>query len=125
MKNNQFPLIAILLLSPMLLLAQNNGVDTENWMTNPGIIGTLGLILIVFFLAVIILLVKLNSYIDSFKAKQLKKNDLAFSEELIGMDEKEIDLILEQRKKALTYRLSGEELGSDQQVADDKGLIYK
>lgn len=125
MKNNQLPLIAILLLSPMLLLAQNNGVDTENWMTNPGIIGTLGLILIVFFLAVIILLVKLNSYIDSFKAKQLKKNDLAFSEELIGMDEKEIDLILEQRKKALTYRLSGEELGSDQQVADDKGLIYK
>ncbi len=76
MKNKQLPLNAILFLLPTLNFAQNNAIDTENWMTNPGIIGTFVLVLIVFFLAVIILLAKLNSYIDSFKAKQLKKNTL-------------------------------------------------
>ena len=124
MKNNYWPLIVIFL-TPLRFFPQNAAIDTENWMGNPGIIGTLGLILIVFFVAVIILLAKLNSYIDSFKSRQLRKNAHTITDELIGLEEKEIDHILEQRKKALTYKLSGEELGSDQRASDDKGLIYK
>src|SRR5699024_2650065 len=36
-----------------------------------------------------------------------------------------IDRILEQRKDALNYKLTGKELGSDKEAIDNKGLIYE
>lgn len=123
MNKKRTSIISILLLLPMLLFPQNTTVNTDNWITSPGIIGTIVLILIVFFIAVIILLVKLNSYIDSYKGKQLKKKELEFSKELLEMDEHDIDHILEGRKKALNYKLSGNELGSQTPVKDQKGLV--
>ncbi|MCM4167275.1 hypothetical protein KCTC52924_02856 [Arenibacter antarcticus] len=126
MNSKTTTIIPLLLFLPLLLFPQNSStINTDNWISSPGIIGTFVLLFIVLIVAVIILMAKLNSYIDSFKRKQLHKKDLAFSEELIGMDENEIDLILERRKKALTYKLSGKELGSDQQVIDRKGLVNK
>src|SRR5690554_7778316 len=48
---------------PQFASAQEK-ISTENWLSSPGIIGTFVLIAIVMAVAVIILLVKLNSYID-------------------------------------------------------------
>ncbi|WP_034256376.1 cbb3-type cytochrome c oxidase subunit I [Arenibacter latericius] len=122
--NNKRSLITVLtLLLPILLFPQNADINTDNWITSPGIIGTIVLILIVFLVAIIILLAKLNTYVDTYKWKQLQKKDLEFSEEIIGMREDEIDRILEGRKKALNYKLSGDELGSQRAVKDQKGLI--
>ncbi|WP_034236254.1 cbb3-type cytochrome c oxidase subunit I [Arenibacter certesii] len=122
--NNKRSLITLLtLLLPMLILPQNTNISTDNWITSPGIIGTVVLILIVFLVAIIILLAKLNTYADTYKRKQLNKKGLEFTEEMIGMREEEIDRILEGRKKALNFKLSGDELGSQETVKDRKGLV--
>ncbi|GJM33340.1 MAG: hypothetical protein DHS20C18_23410 [Saprospiraceae bacterium] len=92
---------------------------------NPGIIGTLILIAIILAVSIIILSYRLNAYIQGLKKKQSSKERLAFSEELIALEASEIDEILAHRKKALAYKLSGAELGSDRKAVDDKGLITK
>ncbi|HET8735062.1 MAG TPA: cbb3-type cytochrome c oxidase subunit I [Pricia sp.] len=108
---------------PTFLLAQAEPVSTDNWITSPGIIGTLVLIAIVLVVAGIIFLVKLNSYVDTLKHRQIEKKKLAFNEELLALDSDDIDAILDQRKKALKYKLSGDELGSGERAVDEKGLV--
>lgn len=109
---------------PTTLLAQSNtSVNTDNWLTSPGIIGTFILIAIVLAIAVIIMSAKLVSYMGALKRMQLKKQRIAFSEELIRLEEGEIDEILATRKEALKFKLSGTELGSEQKATDEKGLI--
>lgn len=109
---------------PQYVLSQSKSVSTENWMSSPGIIGTIVLIAIVMAVAVIILLVKLNSYIDGLKRKQANKNKMAFQDDIIAMEESEIDSILEKRKKALNYKLTGDELSGHNKAVDEKGLIH-
>lgn len=119
-------LIAAMLAMSTTAMAQTQpNPDTTNWVSSPGIVGTLILIAIVAFVAVLIVSVRMSSYIDSLKQKSLANNKLEFSEELIGLDDKEIDRILEQRKAALHYKLSGAELGSEKTVHDTKGIITK
>ena len=57
------------------------------------------------------------------KQKKLERNELAFNEEIISLKNEEIDYILETRKKALNYKLKGDELGSKTDVLDTKGLL--
>lgn len=97
--------------------------STDNWLTSPGIIGTVFLIIIVVLIGVFIMSAKLNKLANDLKQKNIDKKKLEFSEELIDLDEKEIDEILVQRKKALKYQLSGDELGSNREARDQKGLI--
>jgi cytochrome c oxidase cbb3-type subunit 1 len=108
---------------PQIALAQEK-ISTENWLSSPGIIGTFILIAIVLVVAVIILLVRMNSYIDTLKSRQVEKNNLAFDDEVISMEEGKIDRILEERKAALRYKLKGDELGGDDDAVDEKGLIH-
>lgn len=97
--------------------------DSENWLTSPGIIGTLVLLVIVLIVSIFILFIKANAYLDHLKQKKLEKNGLAFNEEIISLKNEEIDYILETRKKALNYKLKGDELGSKTDVLDTKGLL--
>lgn len=120
------PRIAALLtaLLPSTLFAQSNTtVDTQNWLTSPGIIGTFILIAIVLIIAVTIMAAKLAAYMDTLKRTHAKKQNMAFREELISLEENEIDEILTKRKAALRFKLSGAELGSAKKVSDEKGLI--
>lgn len=123
MKKTFLVIYLLLLFFPDFLMAQN-GIDTENWISSPGIIGTIVLIVIVLVVAVIILLARLNSFASYLKNKQVDKKRIAFSDELVGLEEKEIDEILEKRKKALRFRLSGNELGGENKAFDEKGLIH-
>lgn len=117
--------IAFLLL-PIVAISQNKQNNiTDTWITSPGIIGTLFLIAIVFIIAIILFLVKLNNYVDRLKYKKLKQNKIAFSEELIALEIDDIDEILEKRKRALKYKLKGNELGSKDQANDKKGIIVQ
>lgn len=103
--------------------AQTETVNTENWMLSPGIIGTLVLVIIVLAVAAVIMIARVNAYMDALKQKQLKKQHLAFREELVAMDDPEIDEVLESRKQAHQYRLKGDELGSRKDAKDEKGLV--
>lgn len=99
--------------------------STENWILSPGILGTIILIAIVVLVAVLILSVRLSSYIEAMKKKETAKKKIEFSQELIDLDDTEIDAILEKRKAALAYKLTGNELGSEENAADSKGIISK
>src|SRR5690606_38470078 len=46
-----------------------------------------------------------------------------FTQDLIALDQEDIDEILRRRKAALSYQLSGNELGSQKEASDDKGLV--
>jgi len=126
MKNIKF-YISLLFLLAMLqnsALAQPTpNPDTTNWMASPGIVGTILLIVIVLVIAIFILTVKASSFYSQLqnKSERIKKNE--FNEKLLKLDGTEIDIILENRRKAVSYHLSGMELGSDQEVEDNRGII--
>ena len=117
--------LLFLLLSPVSLMAQTDAISTENWITSPGVIGTLLLVAIVIVIAILILVARLNHYISTLREKHRQKQSAQFSEELINLRQAEIDAILEQRKKSLSYQLTGNELGSGYEALDHKGLIPK
>lgn len=106
---------------PLWAQAQN----TENWITSPGVIGTIGLVILVLAVAVTIVSARTSSYLKQAQEKQRNKQKLEFSEDLINLDEDELDEILERRQKALKHRLKGDELGSSLKGSDEKGLISR
>ncbi|MGO2358631.1 cbb3-type cytochrome c oxidase subunit I [Mesonia sp.] len=125
MKNRRiYFLSTVLLLLSFVGNAQNSQM-TKDWETSPGIIGTVVLVIIVLFVAVVIFLAKLNAYLDRLKQKKLNQDRMAFSDELVSLDNDEIDSILENRKKALNYKLKGDELGSLNKAVDKKGLVKR
>src|SRR5690606_32485645 len=110
---------------PFIINAQNTAINTHNWQNNPGIIGTLILVLIVAFVAVIIMSAKITAYAESMRKRKLRERNRAFDEEIINLNDEEIDSILEQRKSALKYRISQKELSGELSAQDEKGLINK
>ncbi|MCX7547310.1 cbb3-type cytochrome c oxidase subunit I [Xanthomarina sp. F1114] len=125
MKKTTWYIICLVVGIPQIALSQTEPISTENWVSSPGIIGTFVLIAIVFIIAVIILLAKVNSYIDGMKGKQREKHKMAFDDELIAMEDEDIDYILEKRKAALKYKLKGNELGGKHEAFDEKGIIQR
>lgn len=124
MKNCKIIILFFLVALPNILSAQEK-ITTDNWLSSPGIIGTLVLIAIVMVIAIIILYVKINDYIDSLKRGQIDTNKIAFDDELVALDGADIDAILEKRKAALKYKLKGNELSGSATASDDKGLIQR
>lgn len=114
-------LSSLLAAFPLLLLGQN----TEDWISSPGIIGTIVLLILVLALAVIIFAARASSFLKTRERKLQKENQAELHEYLVSLDRKEIDRILEERKKASKYQLTGAELGSSIQSQDQKGLITK
>lgn len=110
---------------PFIINAQNTAITTDNWQSNPGIIGTLILVLIVAFIAVIIMSAKITSYVESLRKRKIRERNRAFDEEIINLDDAEIDSILEQRKAAIRYRISQRELSGELSAKDEKGLVDK
>lgn len=121
----RLPLLLTALFFNFEWVFSKTNADSADWLKSPGVIGTMVLIVIVLVLAIIIFLVKFNDYINSLKRKRLEKKRLEFNEDIVSLESDEIDDILEQRKKALKYKLKGSELGSDNRAVDEKGLIQK
>ncbi len=92
-KNKIIPVLITVF--PLGTFAQGTStITTDNWITSPGIIGVLVLITIVLVVAILILLARFNSYLSALKEKRSKQQQSAYSEELIGLNEHEIDEIL-------------------------------
>lgn len=125
MKKIFWILSALLAGIPQWAMAQQTTKYTsDNWLSSPGMIGLFILVAIVFIVAVIILLVKINGYVDTMRFRQLEKNKKSFSDEITNLDESQIDEILEKRKAALKYKLKGDELGGVEKASDSKGIIH-
>jgi len=123
--NKNYLLFLFFLISNATVAQPSPNPDTSNWLLSPGIIGTITLIFIVLLVAVVIVYVRLSAYLDTLNNKAKAKKKLGFSEELIDMSEADIDDILQKRKAALKYRLTGTELGSEKVANDSKGVIAK
>lgn len=102
---------------------QTTKYNSENWLSSPGIIGLFILIAVVMIVAIVILLIKINGYVDTMRLRQLEKNDKAFNEEITNLESHEIDALLEKRKAALKYKLKGDELGGKDEALDAEGII--
>lgn len=113
------------LLSGLLLSAGSSfgQSSTENWVLSPGILGTIALIVIVLLVLVLIVYFRVAEFIGSLNKKESDTRKLEISEALISLEQGEIDTILEKRKAALGYRLSGQELGSALIADDPRGII--
>jgi cytochrome c oxidase cbb3-type subunit 1 len=121
----KLPLIAFIIIITTTSIKAQTTPSTENWMASPGIIGTFILISLIVLTALFIMMMRLSGYISSMKQKQILTNKTDIQESIIGMSETEIDFILSSRKKALAFKLSGTELGSNMPVSDNKGVITK
>lgn len=124
MKKGKIFILLFSVILPNILNAQEK-ITTDNWLSSPGIIGTFVLIAIVMIIAIVILFVKLNGYIDAMKRRQIDTHKMAFDDELIALDDADIDAILEKRRAALKYKLKGNELSGNALASDDKGLIQR
>src|SRR5690606_2585042 len=60
-----------------------------------------------------------------YRSRQSLRKEEELRKELIDLEESGIDTLLEQRKKALKYRLTGAELGGKNMALDKKGLVRK
>ena len=114
-----------LLLSPFLSIAQTTKVTTDDWLVSPGVIGTIILISIVLIVGILIVFYRIDAYVAHLRHQSQKKEDTAIKQKLYSLKKQEIDEILEARKTALSYSLSGKELGSSAEIMDKKGLIGK
>lgn len=123
---NKNALSAVLFLITYNAMAQSRpNPSTENWQISPGILGTVILIIIVLFIAFLILYVRINTHIKEMRYKADLKNKYKLAEELIGLEESEIDKILEERKAAHTYTLSGDEIAGTERAQDKRGIVSK
>ncbi|NEN23809.1 cytochrome oxidase subunit I [Cryomorpha ignava] len=118
-------LLCSLLLSPLLIVAQSTTVTTDQWLLSPGVIGTLILIGIVLIVGILIVFYRIDAFVHQLRKKNSQEKDTEFTQTLYSLKTQEIDEILEARKKALSYSLTGAELGSEVEVMDKKGLVGK
>lgn len=119
-RNSVLFLLAVL--SNLAVFAQGNS-DSGHWLENGGVIGTIILVVLVLAGALILALVKFNDYVKTLKRKKLRKDRLQFDEDIISLESDEIDRILERRKAALNYKLTGDEIGGANKAKDKKGLV--
>lgn len=112
-----------LLFFTLMGYTQDSAISSDNWLLSPGVIGTIILVTIVLVVAIIVVISRLAAFVTRQQKKQQVRDKLEFQQELIGLDDKEIDAILEQRKTALRYKVSGNELGSEVAAKDNRGLI--
>ncbi len=124
LKNSKerFYLFLLLFFSVFPALAKS-GSDTTAWLQSTGVIGTILLVVVSLVVTLIIGLIKFNDFFKKLKRNKKQKDYEELHEEIIGLEEGEIDALLEKRKKALTYKLEGDELGGKEKALDEKGII--
>lgn len=117
--------VFLFLLSYSAMAQPRPNPSTENWQLSPGVVGTFILIFIVLFVAFLILYMRINAYLEKMRYKSDVKNKQQLSEELIGLDDAEIDVILEGRKASGKYYLSGDEISGSNKAKDKRGIVTK
>ena len=73
-------------------------ISTFNWIEWPSFIRVLLVISLIFFIAVIILLLCINGYIEHYNEHEINKDDIASDDDLLGLDDDVLDIIYERRE---------------------------
>jgi len=83
----------------LLLIVQTSKVTSENWLSSPGVVGTIVLIFIVLFLGIFIFVKRLNRYVDLLEDNTKNLAEDEFERRLVNLDKEEVDHILEIRQR--------------------------
>lgn len=99
--------------------------EIDQWWSSPGIIGTALLIAIISFVAILIIGARLSAFIQGLQNRSQLRDKEEIKSELVNWDEEDLDWVLENRKAAKKYRLSGLEHSGREISEDKRGLIAK
>ena len=99
--------------------------EIDQWWSSPGIIGTALLIAIISFVAILIIGARLSAFIQGLQNRYQLRDKEEIKSELVNWDEEDLDWVLEKRKVAKKYRLTGSELSGSEISKDKRGLISK
>lgn len=119
-------LISVLCLQVTEVQAQTvANPNLDQWWSSPGIIGTALLIAIVAFVAILIIGSRLSTLLRYLQKRAESRKKESLKSELVNWEEDDLDWILEKRKAAKKYQLTGTELAGQDSSNDARGLIYK
>ncbi|MEO7264597.1 MAG: cbb3-type cytochrome c oxidase subunit I [Ferruginibacter sp.] len=113
-------LAVFLCCNPAYSQATQNG---KSFLTQPGIIITVILILIPILAGLLIFSLRLKKVVDKVKEGSDKDEATRFANYLANLEGDEIDTVLENKKKAEAFKLANNELSGDLAPSDEKGLI--
>lgn len=97
----------------------------EQWWSSPGIIGTALLIALVSLVAILIIGSRLSALFRGLQNRAESRKKETLKSELVNWEEEDLDWILEKRKAAKKYQLTGTELTGKGNSDDSRGLIAK
>ncbi|MBN7813532.1 cbb3-type cytochrome c oxidase subunit I [Algoriphagus sp. H41] len=97
----------------------------EQWWSSPGIIGTALLIALVSLVAILIIGSRLSALFQGLQKRAESRKKETLKSELVNWEEEDLDWILEKRKAAKKYQLTGTELTGKGNSDDSRGLIAK
>lgn len=97
----------------------------DQWWSSPGIIGTALLIAIISFVAILIIGARLSAFIQGLQNRSRLRDKEEIKSDLVNWDVEDLDWVLENRKAAKKYRLTGSELSGSEISKDQRGLIAK
>jgi len=110
------------LLTTRITFAQST--RTDGWVTSPGVLGTLLLIGVVMFIAVLIISAKVDRVLKATKKRKLRELQIP-DDELLSLDPSALTPEQLQRRDALHFKLKGHELGGTFPAFDEKALITR
>ncbi|MDB5241379.1 MAG: Cbb3-type cytochrome oxidase, subunit 1 [Spirosoma sp.] len=128
MKNSSIPIKRITLLTAIAgligpaspVLAQSTA--TTNVWTQPGIIGTVAVLLLVVVSVALLAIVRLARVVQQLNTQPDDEREREFEETIANLTPPQLALILE-RRNAMTTHLSGVELAGDSYAHDELGLV--
>ena len=104
---------------PGFLFAQAGG---NSPLSQPGIVGTIVLVLIVVLLAILIVVAKVSKLVLRTEKNQTALTEAAFNETLTHLNEAQIVRLIE-RNQQLSFQLKGNELSGPHQADDKRGVV--
>ncbi len=88
----------------LLIIFLQENINTENWLSSPGVIGTIVLVFIILFLGLFIFIKRLNIYVDNLNKSRKNLTEEEFEKRLVNFDEEKVNEILELRQQGFNYK---------------------
>jgi len=115
--------LMILALQGFQLFAQTPAAS-DNVLTNPGVMITIALILIILIIAIYLVAIKMNNLVKKARERRIKREAKDLAESLWDLSTGAVREKLIKRKHALDFKLSNTELSGENAPDDKKGLLH-